>query len=113
MLPNMKEALRGWTKRVQFTIIKKTVSDFDVQENTIATPMISAIIQPVSPQKLLLKPEGQRRWKWWQIWTDTHMLLQLDWILKDNKGKTYRIMEFTDWKDSGYYAYELVEGPAL
>jgi hypothetical protein len=113
MLPNVKEALKGWTKRVQFTIIKKKVTDFEVQEDTVTSPKISAMMQPVTAQKLLLKPEGQRQWKWWSIWTDTKMKLQLDWTLKDNQGKTYRIMEFTDWKDSGYYAYELVEGPAL
>ena len=58
---------------------------------------------------LLVKPEGQRGWRWWTFWTQEK--LRLDWELEDSNQVRYRVMSRQDWSQAEYYEYELTEGP--
>jgi len=109
--PNVLSTLRRWNQTIQLQIVKKAVEDFDVKETSVTCQTIIAVIQPTPAQKLLLKPEGQRQWKWWEIWSESK--LKLDWILKDDAGKHYRVMEVSDWSNGGFYNYQLAEAPEL
>lgn len=106
-LPNVLQTIRRWSKPVQLDVIKKELSDFDVKETTVVIQTITAVMQPSPAQKIDMKPEGQRSWKWWEIWTESE--LHLDWILRDSKGKFYRVMEVYDWSDARFFHYSLAE----
>jgi len=108
-LPNLRQALRNFGRPLQFAIIEKSVVDFEAVETTLDVKYLNGVMTPMTAQKLLIKPEGQRQWKWWEIITTTR--LNLDWLLQDPAGKRYRIMSITDWSQAGFYTYELTEAP--
>lgn len=112
MMPDMKTTLHGFEQNAIFEIVVKTVSGGDVVESSKVRPPLyfQGIFQPIHPKELLVKPEGERNFKWWRLITD--MKLQNDWIIKDAKGTKYRVMTSSDWGISGYVAYDLTEGPA-
>jgi len=107
--PKMQQALRGLNSQVQFAILTKSVDDFEVKETQLDVQRLAAVMVPMQTQKILIKPEGQRSWKWWEIYTTKQ--LNLDWLLQDTQGKKYRIMGVSDWKQAGFYVYELTEAP--
>lgn len=107
--PNMAEALWGTTNTIDFEIVNKTVSDHEVVEGAANIVTFQGDIQPIPPQKLTIKPEGQRRWKWYTMRTTQEM--SVDYIVQDPQGKQYRVMSVTDWHSYGYFEYELVQGP--
>lgn len=124
----MSDAFWGLTDQATFMRVVKTVADFEVVEtiggevgfggggfgvgpfdSSIGQKGIfDGILQPVPSQKIQVKPEGQRTWKWWSLWTV--LALNLDDIIACSDGRKFRVMSVSDWQAGGYYAYELVEG---
>lgn len=113
MMPSMASTLAGFEETFQFQIVKKTVVDHDLVESSKVAPALwfEGVLQPVPPQKLLVKPEGERKWKWWQLYTDLE--LAVDTVIKDPEGILFRVMSITDWSQGDYFQYELVEGPGV
>lgn len=112
-LVDVSEALWDLTEQVQFQVIAKATKDFEVVERVTSKIIFPANLQPQPPQKILLRPEGQRTWKWWTLWTRS--LLDLDWVLESADGKRFRVMSKSDWNQANYYEYEVTETvvPAL
>ena len=106
--PNLAEAFWDWNSTVTLKIVDKEINDFEVTESKIVDNSFSGILQPMPPQQLMVKPEGQRGWKFWELWTET--FLALDMIVEDADGKIYRVMSRDDWGNAGYMHYELTEG---
>jgi len=113
MMPNLSNAVRRFEETIQFTIVKKTVTDGDVAEASQVKPalLFEGQLQPLHPQALLVKPEGQRHFKWWTLFTD--LKLEVDWIVKDEHGLIYRVMDVTDWHAGDFMTYQLIEGPGV
>ena len=65
----------------------------------------------MKPRDLLVKPEGERKFKWWVLLTDLD--IAVDTVIKDQQGIQYRVMSSTDWRNAGYRQYDLTEGPGL
>jgi len=109
-MPDVSDALWGLGQTERLRVIKKTVEDFEVVESSDDRPQfwIDGILQPLDPQRLLVKPEGQREWQWWTLWTQDR--LELDWAIVDPRGVTLRIMNRSNWDN--YHEYQLVEGQA-
>lgn len=110
-MPNVADALGGLGLTERLRIITKTVADFEVVEADKVKPAIwiDGVLEPLNPQRLLVKPEGQRDWQWWTLWTTNR--LELDWVVIDNRGVQLRVMNRTDWSQAGYLEYQLIEGP--
>jgi len=108
-LPLVAEALWDLGQQIQFAVIGKTTADFQVIENTTSIVDFVGVLQPIPPRKLLVKPEGQRTWKWYTLYTSQE--LELDWVISDEMNKAYRVMSRTDWSQAGYAEYELTEKP--
>lgn len=107
MFPNMKDAFFGFTDRAQFARVSKASVDHEVVETKAEVVWFSGVFEPISPQRLERKPEGQRNWKFWDLWT-TEKLVNDD-IIQDACNKQYRVSSNQDWRKGGYYFYELVE----
>lgn len=65
-MPQMKAAFAGWTKPITLQIIEQTVVDGFIQDSP-RNFTFTGTIQPLQPNKIMLKPEGQRAWEWLQI----------------------------------------------
>lgn len=106
-LPNVSGALLNWFQILTFTTIVKTVVNFQLVETT-TTQDYQAVIQPFTAQQLMIKPEGQRLWKWFTLHSFTDLILVPDDIATI-QGVAYRVMGKWDWKEYGYIEYHLVE----
>lgn len=109
--PSMRGVLKGFSKPVELTVVKKTLVDFDVAETAVATMKVVGLLVPASPRKVLMKPEGQRTWKWLDFYTEK--ALTLDWVMRDKDGREYRIMGVSDWSIAGFYQYDLAESAPM
>jgi hypothetical protein len=112
MMPDMIDVIQEFEETLMFTIVTKSVVNHAVVESskTGTVPLwFEGNLQPTDPRELENRPEGQRKFKWWTLFTDMNM--EVDWIVKDENAKTYRIMNKSDWHEGGYYRYDMVEGP--
>lgn len=108
-IPNMDDAFFGWDAPAQFAVIKKSAKDFQASESKSDVAWLHGVFLPIPPRKLIMKPEGERKWKWWTLYSVQK--LGVDWVVKDLDNKEYRVMSDSDWGGSGFFEYELVEQP--
>lgn len=105
--PNVAEAMWDWDTAITFHIVKKQITDFEVVDQTLTDTMFFGVIQPLPKQRLLIKPEGERKWKWLTLWTTQN--LNVDMII-ESEGVEYRVASSSNWNAAGYHEYELVQG---
>jgi hypothetical protein len=108
-VPYLGNALKGWTKNANITVITQTVVDHETVESESAFSY-PANFQPMPAAKVNRKPEEQRTWKWWSIIIqDKNFLMKTDDIIQDSAGRKFRIEQANDWRESGFTKYEAVE----
>lgn len=110
-LPDMSAAMMDLLQPVTLVKIAKQNIDGLVQE--IQTPISTrAVRQPLSAQRLDIKPEGQRAWRWEVVHATIDLILKPDdRILWD--GIYFRVMGKFDYKEYGYVQYEIVQDYTL
>lgn len=117
MIPNVLDGIAEFQVRLRLARVTKTQSDYDTTETSSDLRYFSAIIEPLPSTRLLVKPEGQRKWKWFRMWAQTQ--LELDDYVSDGQNKQYRVMTKQDWDLSGGQSatavneYELIESSSL
>ena len=107
-LPQVGGVLPGWFQPLEFEIVTKTLVNYEVQEIIIEIST-QGVRQPMMAQKIAIKPEGQRAWKWETL----HCLPDVPLKVDDEVifgGKTYRVMNKWDWTEYGYCEYEICQG---
>lgn len=104
----MSDAFWDWEEPMQFKVIKKIPQDGELFEKTIETVWFRGVFEPLPQRMLLVKPEGQRQWIWWTLWTT--QCLDLDTIIRDKNGVEYRVMLENNWRNGGYRSYEITQG---
>jgi hypothetical protein len=106
-LPNVSEGILSWFQPMSFDLLTKTVVNHQLVET--GTPVLTqGVRQPMKPQDLKMKPEGQREWKWETMHALRDLILKPDDIISFN-GVPYRVMEKLDWKEYGFVEYHIVE----
>ena len=107
-LPQVGHVLPGWFQPLKFEIITKSLVNYEVEEVVIEVNT-QGVRQPMTAQKLAIKPEGQRAWKWGTL----HCLPDVPLKVDDKVvfgSKTYRVMNKWDWSEYGYLEYEICQG---
>lgn len=110
MFPNMQDAFLDWQTRSTFSVVTKSLSNYQVSESKGAETSFDGLLYPQSAQQLAIKPEGQRTWKWWALISSK--ALALDTVIKDASSKEFRVMSVRDFSMAGFYEYDLVENYA-
>lgn len=105
-LPNVESALYSWYQPMVFSVVTKATVNFQVVETTVDMNCMG-VMQPLTAQRLLLKPEGQRGWVWFSLHADDSLVLNLDDEVT-YLGVKYRVMAKSDFTAYGYAFFELV-----
>ena len=106
-LPDVSGAIQDYFQNMIFEQLTKTVSGFQNVEK--AMPInFRGMIQPYTERRLMILPEGQRAWSWFELHSDTTLTLQVDdvviWM-----GKQTRVMSRQDYIQYGYIDYHLIQ----
>ena len=105
----MSSAFSGW--QVAFELIKITQTNDRGDIADVKTLLsYEGTVQPLSPEQVQLKPEGQRSWEWLQV----HVITDVDTDLVTNDrvqydGKPYKVMFVKNYKLNNYVEYHLLE----
>lgn len=106
-LPNMANTLTGWEQTITLGKVVQTIDQGDLVE-TINWTTGQAVVQPLSAQQLLLKPEGQRGWQYFWLHAKTNFGLSLsDRVIY--KETQFKVTAVKDYSDYGYYDIELTQ----
>jgi len=108
-VPYLGNALNGWVRKSDITIITQTVVNHETieVETDVTYP---ANLQPMPAAQVNRKPEEQRTWKWWSVIIKSKIvLLKTDDIIQDSTGAKFRIEKANDWRSSGFTSYEAIE----
>jgi hypothetical protein len=108
-LPQLTTAVIGWADHIMVGLVCKSQENFKTVES-ILTKRYKAVLQPLQTKQLMILPEGQRAWKWYQLHADPTLQLEVDDIVILDQGYRYRVMGRKDYSAYGYMEYELVRG---
>ena len=104
--PGFGTEFNEWMKQEKFIKVTKEVEDYELVEsgNTVE---FTGLFVPMSAQKVALKPEGQRTWRWWTLITSQELSMD-DVVI--NKEVEYRVFGKEDYFEHiHHYNYELAE----
>lgn len=107
-LPYPQLGLNMWSQSAKAFLISQEVDTFGNVED-ISTPFdMASVIQPLRPEEVKLKPEGQWAWPWYWFHTKPNVkLLQNDRIIY--KNEKYKIMTVKDYSDYGHIEYHCIK----
>jgi len=103
----MSGTVSDWFQRLMFTKIQKSIVNFNLVESEQEYSFMG-VVQPASAQALMVKPEGQRSWKWYTVHAWPALVLAPDEIIMF-LGVRYRVMEKLDYTPYGYVEYQIVQ----
>lgn len=106
-LPNMSDDVGTWFQLLVFDQIVKTVTNFRVIETTVPI-QFQGVVQVFTPRQLMMKPEGQRLWKWSSIHCYPTVSLKPDDVIV-YQGIQYRVMAELDYIQYGYKEYHIIQ----
>jgi len=107
-MPQMGAAFSGWESDITLTRITQTITAGLVADTETAFTF-KGVVQPLAPEKLMLKPENLRSWKWLQVhcFTGANDLATNDQVVFD--GQKFKIMAKLDYSLNNYVEYHLIE----
>lgn len=107
-VPDVSGAMQNWFQPMTFTKVVKTVVGFKTFE-TPTTIDFRGVWQPLTGRQLMIKPEGERAWNWFQVHAEPGALdLTADDVIT-YRGVQYRVDAMKDYSLYGYIQYDLVE----
>ena len=106
-MPQMRSAFRGWMATVTLKKIVQVIVDGLVTD-TEKLIRFKGVVQPLDPEQINLKPEGQRSFEWLQIdcFSGSNNLTTNDRIVYNSLP--YKIMGVFDYSQNGYIEYHAV-----
>jgi hypothetical protein len=107
---DVSEAFWGFTSPVQFRLVTPGIVDHEVEQLLTNAKTVDGVLEPLTHQRLAIKPEGQRNWQWWTLWTTTH--LSNGDVLVDPAGLKFQVQTRADWRSGGFLEYEVTEKPS-
>lgn len=107
-MPQMSAAFSGWKNTITVQRITQTVVDGFTQD-TASSVTFQGVIQPLDPEQIKLKPEGQRSWEWLDIHIEGSAVI---FATNDRflyNGRKFKIMHKKDYSLNNYVEYHAIE----
>lgn len=107
-MPQMGAAFAGWTSRITLSKITEVIKD-GLVSSVSEEICFNGVIQPLSAEKILLKPEGQRSFQWLQIhcFATKNNLATNDRIVYN--GRKFKIMAEYDYSLDNFIEYHAIQ----
>lgn len=105
--PSMRDVLRGWSAQIIMRIQVRQAVDYEADAVDAVEQDFTAVLYPLSAQKLQFKPEGMRAWSWFTMMTTTE--LRIGDVIVNEQGKEFRVKNLMPWRASGFYEYEVTD----
>jgi hypothetical protein len=108
-MPQMSAAFAGWMMPITIGFVTQTVASTGFVTQAVENITFRGTIQPLSPEEIELKPDGQRSWEWLQIHCLQGSLnLKTNDIIVFNLIK-YKVMAVKDYSLNNYIEYHVVK----
>lgn len=106
-MPQMSAAFDGWMVSMNLIKISQTIIAGLVSESRRSIK-IKAAWQPLSPEEIALKPDGQRSWEWIDLHVRGRGQIFATNDRIEHEGILYKIMAVKDWRLNNYTEYHLI-----
>lgn len=106
-IPDVSGAMQDYYQALTFEAVTKATVGFEVQETTVPINF-RGVIFPFTARQLFLKPEGERAWTWFSLFSDPVLTLNVDDVVIWQSKQT-RVMARKDYGLYGYVEYELIQ----
>lgn len=106
-LPTPLVGIQSWKQPIVLQKKTQEVNDYGDIEETLSTINFQGVVQPLDPEEIKLKPEGQWSWSWYRIHTPVGVSLSTNDVLiyEDHE---FKVMAVKDYSDYGYLEYHCV-----
>lgn len=106
-MPNMRGAVIGNFRPLRVVVSTTTIVD-GLADEVLRAFDSAGDLQPMKSSDVMLKPEGQRKFKWFTLHIGREIVLKANDVVI-RKGVPYRVMSIYPWEDYGFLKYELTE----
>lgn len=108
-LPNVSTALIGWEVNITADYITQDYDENNDIINMHKKVNIKGVLQPLKPNEVNLKPEGQRNWDWNMLHVQTgNPVLRIEQIIEIN-SIPYKVMSVKNYELYGYIEYHIIK----
>ena len=107
-LPRPQLGINMWSQGSQAQVVKQVVDENGNVVNFKKSFNFDGVIQPLSPEEIKVKEEGQWSWEWYWFHTKDSVDLQTNDIVI-YRGKEYKIMARKDYSDYGHIEYHCIK----
>lgn len=106
-LPDVSVGVQMFFQNIKIDLIIK-INENGYLKEIKKCILTQGVRQTMTPRQLMMKPEGQRTWKWSRLHMLPNQRLKLDDIVKISEVK-YRVMSSVDQSEYGFIEYDIVE----
>ena len=106
-LPDVSIAVMSFFQNIKIELIRK-INDRGYLKEKEETVLTQGVRQTFTSRQLMMKPEGERTWKWSKLHLLAEPCLKLDDIVRI-RGTKYRVMASVDQSEYGFMEYDLLE----
>lgn len=107
-LPRPQLGINMWSQGAKAKVIKQSVDYYGDVIDAVSYFNFDGVIQPLTEEKIRVKPEGQWSWSWYWFHTKDDVQLATNDKVVYN-GVTYKIMAVMNYGDYGHIEYHCIK----
>ena len=107
-LPRPQLGINMWSQNSRAKVVNQFVDENGNVQNKIFYFDFDGVIQPLDPEEIKVKEEGQWSWDWYWFHTKSDVQLKTNDIVV-YRDKEYKIMARKDYADYGHIEYHCIK----
>lgn len=107
-LPRPQLGINMWSQNSKAKVVQQFVDENGNVQNRNCYFDFDGVIQPLSPEEIKVKDEGQWSWDWYWFHTRADVQLKTNDVVI-YRGHEYKIMAKKDYGDYGHIEYHCIK----
>lgn len=107
-LPRPQLGINMWSQSSQAQVVTQIVDEYGNVTNQKSFFNFDGVIQPLDPEEIKVKEEGQWSWDWYWFHTKEDVQLKTNDVVI-YRGHEYKIMAKKDYGDYGHIEYHCIK----